>query len=263
MENVIKKVKANAPVLSVLTELTNVTDANIENAPVLVDDTDFNHSAIWISSKLTIGGIESTVATGGLYFIFQRIADTDERRTIEENMVDDLGVSKTQLYRCVDVWKRFGKLLIEEPNLKAYFVVEALKRLSAASVDPMAREAAITMARRREKVRINHADDLIAKFSPDADIPTDEAVPTVDTPADSPSQTVKKRSVSSLWKYAGEAINLLLQPAKAKADVDHEAIIRDLEAALALYRKQFAQAQQQRTPKLKRPNKQKGQVSHV
>ena len=191
------------------------------------------------------------------------MADTDERRPIEAKLIDDLAVSRTQLNRCGDVWKQLGKSFIEEPQLKAYFVVEAAKKLSAANVDPMARQAAITMARRRQKVRIHDADELIAKFSTDAAESKEEALPTEDAKLNVPA-VPKKRAAASLWKFAGKAINLLLQPAKTHVqEVDHAAIIRDLEAALSLYREQFAQAQQQRARKLKRPNLPKTQVSHV
>ena len=125
--------------------------------------------------------------------------------------------------------------------MKSFFVVEALKILSAVGVSPLAREASVEMARRKQKVRIGVADDLVAQFaSPEEGVTSKPKKMTKPKGHPAKPQSQRGKKAASIWEYAGKAIRFVVRPAKSKQTVDHEAIIADLESALAQYRKEYA-----------------------
>ena len=224
----------------------------IENAHQVVGDTDVTQVGILISSRLNIGGVDATLAMGGLVFLYQCVTDCESRQGLSDNLLDDLGISKSQAYRCVDVWEGFGERLINAPQLKAYFVVEALKRLSAVGVCPLAREAAVQMAHQKRKVRIADAAQLVADFAATTEEGAVKQSPKRTKPKatgqKNPQSLRGKKSVS-IWEYAGNAVRFVLRPAQSKQDIDHEAIIKDLETALAQYRMEYSRVRLGKTEK--------------
>ena len=271
MKAIIEKIKSNERMPVVLKALADATSEEIKNAHQTVDDTEITQAGTWISSKLAVGGVESTLVMGGLLHFYLHATDCDDRRGLFNSLLEDLSVSKSQAYRCIPVWEVFGRLLIDEPKLAKFFVVEALKLLAAPEVPPMARQAAITMARGQQRVRIEQAKQLIAKFTPTPDQENDPEQPSVsasslksrrvEEPATKPA--AQAQDSVSLWEYAGKVIRFVLRPAKPKTPINHEAIIRDLEAALASYRKKYAQTKPQASSRQPQPEAAKVEVSHV
>ncbi len=237
MKKIIETIIANERVPIVLKKIAHVDQEDLNDASQAIDDTEVTQLGIWISKKLTTNGVEATITTGGLLFFYLRATDTDNRRELFDNLLEDIGVSRPQAYRCIAVWECFGKLLIDEPQLIKYFVVEALKLLSGADATHAARYEAIYLARKGERIRIAQANQLLAKHALALDAsssPKKQAKKTA-------PKTAKKPKDESIWSFVGRTVRLVLKPAKSKSPVNLEAIIEDLEAALESFRQQYAE----------------------
>lgn len=240
MRDVIDKIKSNDRIPDILNALLEVHPDQYDDAHKLVNDTEVTQVGISIASRLSKGGVQATIAKGGLIFAYQLLTNCDGRRGLPDELLDDLGTSPSQGYRCVGVWEHFGEVLIKDPSLMSYFVVEALKILSAAGVNPLARKAAIAMARRKHKVRIRDAEELVAQFSESEGTSTSKASKKSNSKERvSKPQSLRGKNTPSIWEYAGKVIRFVVRPAKPKQTVDHQAVIADLEAALAQLRKEY------------------------
>jgi len=259
MKDVVEKIKSNKRLSEVLCALAKTSPQEYAKASQMFDDQEVAQLGDLISTGLITGGVDTTLATGGLLFIYQAVTDCEERRGLPNQLLDDMGVSKTQAYRCVDVWEQFGKLLVENRELKPFFVVEALKILSSADVSQSARDEAIEMARNKQKVRIAVAEMLVTQFETEFIDPTPKKHGERRKTAQQNPQSLRGKRSSTIWEYAGKAIRFALRPTQSKKNVDHEAIIKDLEAALAQYRDEFARIQTE----AREPDRNTVEVSHA
>lgn len=241
MKKIIKTILTNERVPIVLREIANSSQEDLDNAQA-INDTQVNQLGIWISGKLVTNSVEATITTGGLLFLYLRATDTDNRRELFDNLLEDIGVSRSQAYRCIAVWEHFGRRLIEEPQLIEYFVVEALKILSQSDTPQSARDEAIQRARKKERIRIAQANKLRQKYLQPSTENVEQQPRTVKT-----KTPASPKSKNPIWSFVGKTVRLILQPTKAKSQVDLAAIIQDLEAALVTFRKQYDEASESET----------------
>ncbi|MEM9409502.1 MAG: hypothetical protein AAGA30_00145 [Planctomycetota bacterium] len=242
MKKVVEKILAKSSLGEIKRAIADEGPDSFENAHLFVNDTQVTEVGILISKCVTVKGVEYILTVGALGLLYKSITNCEQRQELLGMLLEDCGISKSQFHRCIDVWKCFAEALTKAPHLQPYFVIEALKILSAQGVDPRARVDAIQMASERKKVRIAGAKKLIAKYSQveqGARTSAQARAKSTTKPAQNP-QSLRGKAASSIWEYAGSAIRFVLRPTQSKQQVDHEAVIRDLEAALEMYRQEYA-----------------------
>ena len=129
---------------------------------------------------------------GGLLHLFYLATKEDENKRFIE-LCEELEISKTQAYRTIRVWETFGTLLRQEPYLSMRFCQESLKILAAEHVPERARQQAMEMARRGERITIRQAARLIEENT--VTPPTrSQVAENIGTDAQSASATKPQRS---------------------------------------------------------------------
>ena len=242
IDRIISKIKSNERVSEVLAEIAQIDTASAQALAPLVNDNDVTQAGIWISGKVATKGVEATLVTGGLLYFHHEVTDADDRRKLFDNLLEDIGISRSQAYRCISVWEHFGLVFIQEPTLCNYFVSEAAKILSQSDIPQLARDEAIKRAQKKERIRIAQANELRQKHLQSTTEVAEKRRRTART-----KTPASPKSENPIWSFVGKSVRLILQPAKAKSRVDLAAIIKDLEAALADFRKQYDEASESET----------------
>lgn len=105
---------------------------------------------------------QSVLVTGGTLHSMSVASVTKSKKQIFDLMLEDMGMSPSQGYRCMNAFKCFGKTLLTNEKIRQAFVVESLKLLSEPRVSDEARQAALEMAGNGERITIKKAKALIA-----------------------------------------------------------------------------------------------------
>ena len=171
---------------------------------------------------------------GAMFYLLLLIDQAGSYRERFDELLEELGISRTQAYRCRGVWCCFGRALTETPGLKRKFRPEALKILSEASTPQMSRNEALQRARDGELITIQIALALKAQHAETAEIkpPLVEPLPSAPT-SESPTRRTRQ---SHKWLFVGDAARIEVIPTATQGPPDVEALIRDLEAAIAQLR---------------------------
>lgn len=181
---------------------------------------------------------------------------TVKENGIFANVLADLGMSKTQAYRNIAVWKLCGQRLTQMPELTAMFVPEALKLLCEARVPEAARTEAFKLVGDGKQVNIQHAKNICAKFLPQDQLEPSETSAKKPKPADvkpkkSPLASDKSarsmpKTRRSLLSFVGDFAKLVVQTKGKSVDVTTVSkpvlahVIRDTEMFLAEMRRRHA-----------------------
>lgn len=226
----------------------SMTEEELAAAASKLSDDDVDRFGAWAFDKLQTLHVDAALLIGWLLLLYRAATDTEGRRGLFKSMCVKHEIDKTRAYSSMGVFRKFGSPLLENPALKRMFPVESLKLLSGKRSSLAAREAALAIARKGERVTIKCAQNLIAKHSSESAIDAGQA----DGPAwpdrgNSDARPGKKQkppkpSPRALWSYCGEVVTVSLEAASPKSASDVESIIRDLEAALAAYRSDFGDA---------------------
>ena len=100
--------------------------------------------------------------TGGILHSMSVASVTKSKKEIFDLMLEDMELGQNQAYRSINSFRCFGKLLLPNEKLCQAFVVESLKLLSEPRATDEARQAALEMAGRGERITIKKAKALIA-----------------------------------------------------------------------------------------------------
>jgi len=206
--------------------------------------------------------IKNIRAHGNKYiFVAGGLLEMHHQLTLKEggifkNVLDDLGMDKTQGYRLMGVWRRCGQRLTQNPELTAMFTPEALKILSEERFPEAARAEAFELAGDGKQISIKLAKSICAKHLPDTSEKQSDTVAKRSKQADSkPSKTVgtgEKTGKSlpkarrSLLSFVGDFARLVVQTKGKTVDVTKISkpvlanVIRDTEKFLAEMRRRHA-----------------------
>lgn len=143
-----------------------LTDFEIDRQLESVSDQDRNRIGALVGHWVRGRSAESSMYIGALLLVFRATLSDASRGEQTKAMEEETGISKTQQYRCINAFKHFGRILLPNPSLAAYFVVEALKRLSEGDVTQEARDDAISAAEQGETITVAVARGLICKHQP-------------------------------------------------------------------------------------------------
>ena len=99
---------------------------------------------------------------GGILYSMSVASVTKSKKEIFELMLEDMELSQSQAYRCIDSFRCFGTPLLSNEKLRKQFVPETIKILSGKGVEDHARQAALKMADNGERITIKKAKALIA-----------------------------------------------------------------------------------------------------
>ena len=204
-------------------------------------------------------GTEYTLLVGMLLEMHRQL--TLKENGIFNNVLEDIGMSKTQAYRFIAVWKKCGRRLASNSKLTAMFVPEALKLLCEPRVPEKARMEAFELAESGKQVNIQMAKSTCAKHLPKgeekpiASVAKDEkrevkmpGLPSTCEPSPKVQSSVKSmpKSRRSLLSFVGDFARLVVQAQGKSVDVKAISkqvladVIRDTEKFLAEMRRQHA-----------------------
>lgn len=206
----------------VLNRAAQMSLADQELAAKEVRDEEIADIATYIVTACQTIGVQQTLIFGGLLHLFALVVQPEGRRELFDNMLEDLGVSRTQAFRCRAAWNCFGAEFLQDTSLHRFFCAESLKILSEERTPEEAREAAVELARNGERITMKRARALQKKYGiePVANVP-------------SPARTNSSRSVSRRWQFAGVAVRIQLTPTSSTGLPDAPVMISDLEAAIS------------------------------
>ncbi len=196
--------------------------------------------AVYTSTTCRKFAVKQTLITGCLFHLFAIAVEADGRQEFFDNLLDDLKISRTQAYRCRAVWCCFGAKFLAEPQLPAFFVTEALKILSAEETPQAARDEALELARRENRISIKVAESLVRKHSVDL-VPNageNQSQPQSETTSVTSGNAARS---SKGWLFSGSLVRIQLLPKIRPDRASIEALIRDLESAIAALQSRTSQ----------------------
>ncbi|MEZ6081065.1 MAG: hypothetical protein R3C56_36995 [Pirellulaceae bacterium] len=136
-------------------------------------------------------------------------------------MLDDIGCSKTQAYRCRDAWLHFGKLLIEEPSIRD----NLWQKVSSCWLNLKLFEAAIYRSggasTKRERINIRVVKAILAKKSTSRG--ADQGYVDEQERANS-NATANSRTGSSSWTFVGHVSKVTVKSV-LNADIDDKSAL--------------------------------------
>ncbi len=213
--------------LHTLAKLTD--ERELETAVLEMDSEDFVKVGVWISSTCRLANIQRTLIIGGLLYLYSVAAAVHQCTEVFENLLADIGISKSQAYRSRDSWIYFGRVFIDEPKITDQFVAESIKLLSEPQATDLARQEALERARNGERISIAVAKATLAKHS--------------QVLGDKGKSERKAKTRRAPWMFEGQVSKIIVRPAMAGALADPTALIKDLEDAInALSQQVYATA---------------------
>ncbi|MEZ6061122.1 MAG: hypothetical protein R3C19_12220 [Planctomycetaceae bacterium] len=216
----------------VLRAAAGVSDFELETAAGKIPDDQIAHIAMYVLTRCRSVGIQQVLIFGGLLTLFEAAVSADDRRELFQNMIEDLGISRTQAYRCRLVWCRFGAELVGTPQLGKFFVAESLKILAEDRSPEPLRSEALDLARQGTPVTIRVAKALQKKHGVDVDDKRLPAESRRETPARS-----RARSSRPSWLFRGSVVRIRLEATTRSEATGIDEVIRDLEAVIAELRR--------------------------
>jgi hypothetical protein len=213
---------------ALLKSLARLNSDELKLAVAELDDQQFVRLGVWTSKTCRAFGVQKTLIVGGLMHLYSTTVDVRGCSELFENLLDDIGVGKTQAYRCRDAWVCFGRSLIEEPAIRDQFVSESLKLLSEPKASDEARTQALERARKGERITIRIAKSILAMSS------SRESIEDLSEQGVQAKPPVNSRPVgSSIWTFIGHVSKVTVKPASSAARDDKTTLIRDLEGAIS------------------------------
>ncbi len=174
--------------------------------------------ATYVVTRCNSVGVQQVLIFGGLLELFAAVSETQGHSELMRNMEEDLGVSRSQAFRCRAAWRSFGSKLLTEKVTLDQFCRESLKMLAEERTPDVARDEALNLARQGERITIKVAKRLQEKHGMEIDL--NESTPKVAT--DKPAH----------WLFSGSVVQIKLVHRDAQQQADVLEVIRDLEAAI-------------------------------
>ncbi|WP_430450722.1 hypothetical protein [Rhodopirellula europaea] len=265
MKNPIDLILANSPHNEVLLAASQLDGLSWTHPADSFDQSKITTIRNYVSQVCRTTGLQSTLITGALLGIFAAVAREEENPDAYNELLEEIGISRTQGYRCRIAWNRFGKVLIAEPNIRNEFVAEAIKLLSSPNVCDDAVEQALDLARAGTRISIKMATSIIemhhgdsenlnplketvfddkSTAKPDAfenDRGTDESIHDIPPKVIEPpsSNSLPQKVIRSRWNYPGRCIEVILEPIMAADELNVDDMIDDLLDAFQKFKEEI------------------------
>jgi hypothetical protein len=201
---------------------------------------------------LVAGGVRgrssmSALETGALLFLFRAVTPELSAKEQFEEMEEETGIKRSQLYRLINLFESFGRELLPEPDLVARCTCEGLKLLSGSSVPPAARAEAIESIRKGKFLTIKEAKSIRRKHKTKKVFDgrsSENGKPKPPTGAESSADGLQKnaRNVAVLWKFSEPKLRIEVYRNCRDGCINGESIIYALEAALERARSEYMTA---------------------
>lgn len=204
----------------VLKAMVVFSDADLSKRAEQVTDEQIPELATYIVTKCSMVGVQQVMTFGGMLELFALLTESRGHSELMRSMEDDLGVSRSQAYRCRAVWRCFGRTLLSESETLQQFCRESLKLLAEERTPDGARNEALERARQGERITIKVAEHLRTKHGMTVPGPVVGTTPAV----------VSNRP--GHWMFSGSVVRIKLVHNEPGELADVPAVIRDLEAAI-------------------------------
>lgn len=179
-------------------------------------------------------GIVDALTKGWLVLMYRPVAEEQNDPDLLANFYKAIGTSETQATREVNCFQRLGEPLLTEPKLRNGFVcVEAMKLVASPSFEEQLLQQVFERIRQGEQFRIKDVQELIKSHS------------SKDTHHGKATRAKKKRkqlykSSKRLWTFEGLVIDCQFMAKSPKSLPELNAILCDLEAAMAFFLNKYS-----------------------
>ena len=229
MPNLFDEMASGKHYEDILNSLANTPADELQQAAAAVTDEQLPWVFSYVDKTMRSSGVLDTIVCGALLHAMTFVGEAANRQELVGNLYEDLSISRTQGYRCIQVWRQFGAQLMTEPKLKRGFCAESLKILAEDRTPQAARDEALQLSRDGDKITMKVAESLLVKHG----AVSAPVVVTVTEPAVSSPQPAKKRGRKShKWLFVGEAVRIEVVPTASGEITDFEPVIRDLQSAI-------------------------------
>lgn len=150
------------PLGEIIAAISNCDEREMSEQSTTLKDAELVLIADWSSKVHRKRCVDSTLITGSILLAFSIATATESRKEMFDLLLTDMGMSKSQAYRCINVARCFGSTLLGDEKLRQAFVVESLKLLAEPGSSEDARKRAIELARNGERITIKKAKSLIS-----------------------------------------------------------------------------------------------------
>ena len=169
--------------------------------------------------------IQSALICGGILELVAIASREEQTPEIYQEVISEIGISRTQAYRCRAIWRFFGSTLFDSPDLMPAFCSESLKLLTEGEATDQARSAALEMAKSGQTITIKVAKKLRSSH---AEAAADKA----EQIAKAKSQPQEATDSNSIWNFAGQVVDIVLTPRSSAGLANVAAVVGDLNLAI-------------------------------
>lgn len=230
MHNPYRHILDNRTVEEVMHEAARTEESQLEQIVNSFKDNEVLKIGSWTFENLRTRGIHAVLERGCILFLYHTATNDSSNRDLFANLIKEMGVSRTQAYREMQVWRRFATLFLEKPELASSFVPEALKILAQETTPAGAREEAIELAGKGEGIDIREARQLVRKHREPHALKGSKAA-VVNSTANANERRVR-RPVTQAKSFIKKVIKIVRRPKKPLPRREVDAIVTELERAI-------------------------------
>ena len=159
--NPYKKLLKGYAAAGILLDVANHGTLDFQTFASELDGNEITQVGVITSRQIRQSGVEAVLIIGFLLDLYRQL--TDQEKELYKNMLADCDIGRTQSYRSINVWRKLGARLAKAPKLLRKFIPEGLKMLCEAKVPDAARDEAISLASKGERITIKVAAEICAR----------------------------------------------------------------------------------------------------
>ena len=159
--NPYKKLLKGYAAAGILLDVANHGTLDFQTFASELDGNEITQVGVITSRQIRQSGVEAVLIIGFLLDLYRQL--TDQEKELYKNMLADCDIGRTQSYRSINVWRKLGARLAKSPKLLRKFIPEGLKMLCEAKVPDAARDEAISLASKGERITIKVAAEICAR----------------------------------------------------------------------------------------------------
>lgn len=233
MQNPYQHILNNRSVEDVMSSAARTDETELEKFVKSFSSNEVMQIGSWTFANLRKRGVHAILDRGCLLFLYQMATADDSNHERFAAMIKEMGVSRTQAYREIQVWKRFAKLFVEQPELAHLFVPEALKILSQETTPGSARLEALELAKDGQGIDIREARELLRKHRSAAVLAGKAtSVASAGRQTETSGQPRMRRPVTQAKGFIKKVVKLVRRSRKPLPKKEVDAIVRELELAI-------------------------------